>query len=68
MNFENAHLFHCDSLDFYDQWATPMMILLDGAYGIDGFDGDTSSHESLAEWYEPHVVKWSELCGNGTIN
>lgn len=63
---ENAHLSNGDSLGFYDSWATPMMILSDGAYGIDGFEGDTSSHESLADWYEPHIQKWSELCGTYT--
>lgn len=63
---ENAHLYNGDSLDFYDQWVVPMMILSDGAYGIDGFEGDTSSHESLADWYEPHIKKWSELCGTYT--
>ncbi len=66
IDMEHAHLFHGDSLDLYDGWATPMMILSDGAYGIDGFEGDTSSHDSLADWYEPHIAKWSEKCGTFT--
>ena len=63
---ENAHLYCGDAMDFYDQWATPMTIVSDGAYGIDGFDGDLKNHEHLADWYEPHVAKWSELCGTFT--
>lgn len=63
---ENAHLYCGDAMDFYDQWATPMAIVSDGAYGIDGFDGDLKTHERLADWYESHVAKWSELCGTFT--
>ncbi len=63
---DNARLFQGDALGFYDEWDTPMVIVSDGAYGIDGFDGDMKSHESLADWYEPHVEKWSELCDTYT--
>ena len=63
---ENAHLFQGDALGFYDCWKTPTVIISDGAYGIDGFEGDMKSHESLAEWYEPHIEKWSELCATYT--
>ena len=66
INKENAHLCFGDALDFYDGWEKPMVIVSDGAYGIDGFDGDMKSHESLADWYEPHVARWSELCGTYT--
>ncbi len=49
-----------DSLDHYSSWATPNVIVSDGAYGILGFEGDTSDHLDVAEWYEPHIKAWSE--------
>ena len=58
---ENAHLYCGDAMDFYDQWATPMTIVSDGAYGIDGFDGDLKTHERLADW-----AGRSRRCGSST--
>lgn len=49
-----------DSLDYYEHWQTPNCIVSDGAYGVLGFEGDTSDHTGMAEWYEPHVAAWSE--------
>lgn len=49
-----------DSLDYYAFWDTPQVIVSDGAYGILGFEGDTSDHLGVAEWYEPHIKAWSE--------
>lgn len=49
-----------DSLGRYGSWASPQVIVSDGAYGILGFEGDTSDHLGVAEWYEPHVKAWSE--------
>lgn len=49
-----------DSLDFYKRWAAPTVIVSDGGYGILGFEGDTSDHLALPEWYEPHIKAWSE--------
>jgi hypothetical protein len=48
-----------DSLDLYGHWPSPRVIVSDGGYGILGFEGDTSDHLGLAEWYEPHVEAWS---------
>ena len=48
-----------DSLDLYDKWERPNVIVSDGAYGLLGFEGDTSDHLNLPEWYEPHVKAWS---------
>lgn len=48
-----------DSLNFYGQWETPTCIVSDGAYGVLGFEGDTSDHTGMPEWYEPHVKAWS---------
>jgi site-specific DNA-methyltransferase (adenine-specific) len=53
-------LTHDDSLNQYKNWKTPTAIISDGAYGILGFEGDTSSHLGIAEWYEPHILEWSK--------
>ena len=49
-----------NSLEHYKTWEPPQVIVSDGAYGILGFEGDTSDHLGVAEWYEPHVKAWSE--------
>lgn len=49
-----------DSINFYDSWESPMVIISDGPYGIKGFPGDPPTHEELAEWYEPHIEMWSK--------
>lgn len=54
----NLHL--GDSLSYYSAWETPTVIVSDGAYGILGFEGDTSNHHGIADWYEPHVRAWSQ--------
>lgn len=48
-----------DSLNFYDTWETPTVIVSDGGYGVLGFEGDTSNHLNLPQWYEPHIAAWS---------
>lgn len=48
-----------DALNHYSEWERPTVIVSDGAYGILGFEGDTSDHLGLAEWYKPHIQKWS---------
>lgn len=49
-----------DSLDHYAQWETPVVIVSDGGYGVLGFEGDTSDHAGLPEWYESHIIAWSK--------
>jgi site-specific DNA-methyltransferase (adenine-specific) len=49
-----------DSLNFYQQWETPTVIVSDGGYGVLGFEGDTSDHLDLPTWYEPHISTWSQ--------
>jgi site-specific DNA-methyltransferase (adenine-specific) len=49
-----------DSLEQYGRWDVPTTIVSDGGYGVLGFEGDTSDHLGLPEWYEPHIAKWSE--------
>jgi site-specific DNA-methyltransferase (adenine-specific) len=50
-----------DSLSFYDSWDKPTVIVSDGGYGVLGFEGDTSDHLGLPEWYEPHVAAWARF-------
>lgn len=49
-----------DSLDFYGEWKTPTVIVSDGGYGVLGFEGDTSDHLDLPDWYRPHIAAWSQ--------
>ncbi len=49
-----------DSLDFYQFWESPTVIISDGPYGIKGFPGDPPTVETLPELYEPHIREWSE--------
>jgi site-specific DNA-methyltransferase (adenine-specific) len=48
-----------DSLALYDAWDAPTAIVSDGAYGVLGFEGDTSDHLDVPSWYEPHVAAWA---------
>ena len=49
-----------DSLNFYHVWDTPTVIMSDGGYGVLGFEGDTSDHLDLPNWYRPHIASWSK--------
>lgn len=55
------NMFCGDVMKYYSEWETPTVIVSDGPYGVKGFPGDLASHEGLAEWYEPHIEKWSEI-------
>lgn len=48
-----------DALQHYPAWPAPTAIISDGAYGVLGFDGDTSDHLDVPAWYEPHVQAWA---------
>lgn len=50
-----------DSIKHYHSWESPTVIVSDGAYGILGFEGDTSDHLDLPEWYEPHIEAWAKF-------
>jgi hypothetical protein len=56
-----VHLCLGDSLEHYENWDQPTVIVSDGGYGILGFEGDTSDHLGLPEWYEPHIAAWSKF-------
>jgi hypothetical protein len=49
-----------DSLQHYANWEPPTVIISDGAYGVLSFEGDTSDHIDLPNWYEPHIAAWSQ--------
>lgn len=55
-----------DSLELYSGWDRPTVIVSDGAYGVLGFEGDTSDHLGVPDWYEPHIEAWSSMAGPET--
>ena len=57
---DGVQLHHGDSLEHYASWERPTAILSDGAYGVLGFEGDTSDHLDVPAWYEPHARAWAE--------
>ncbi|MDZ8185271.1 MAG: site-specific DNA-methyltransferase [Nostoc sp. ChiSLP02] len=59
-NDESVALYLGDSLEHYNNWEQPIVIVSDGAYGVLGFEGDTSDHIDLPNWYEPHIEAWSK--------
>jgi hypothetical protein len=56
---EGISVWFDDSLQHYAKWERPTVIVSDGGYGVLGFEGDTSNHAGLPEWYEPHVAAWT---------
>jgi len=58
----NIHVYNADVIQCYKNWESPVMIMCDGPYGINGFGfkGDLLNEFELAEWYEPHIKIWSE--------
>lgn len=56
----NNHIYNSDTINVYDKWPSPMMIMCDGPYGVGGYKGDLLTSDGLAEWYEPHIKIWSE--------
>lgn len=61
-----VELHHGNSLDLYRGWQPPTAIVSDGAYGVLGFEGDTSDHLDVPAWYEPHIREWSHAAQPGT--
>jgi site-specific DNA-methyltransferase (adenine-specific) len=55
-----------DSLSMYEAWPSPITIVSDGAYGVLGFEGDTSDHLDVPRWYEPHVAAWARAATPAT--
>ena len=46
-------------LQLYEKWQRPTVIVSDGPYGLDSYDGDLHSVDGLADFYEPHVKAWA---------
>lgn len=63
---KDGQLWHGNTLDIYDQWDTPTVIVSDGPYGIDGYKGDAKTPKSLKEMYEPHIKQWSQAANSQT--
>jgi len=59
-NDDYVALYLGDSLLHYSKWEKPTIIVSDGGYGVLGFEGDTSDHIDLPQWYEHHIQAWSE--------
>ena len=55
-----------NSLDCYDKWPAPTVIMIDGPYGINGFPGDPKDTMSLPEIYAPHLAAWSKYATPST--
>lgn len=49
-----------NALDHYTTWESPTIIISDGPYGINGYDGDLKNTNNIGEWYEPHIKCWTE--------
>ena len=54
-----VHLCCGDALDHYPLWDAPTLIVSDGPYGLNGYDGDLKRAEQLPAWYEPHIAEWT---------
>lgn len=63
---EGATVFLGDVLGMYADWPSPVVIVSDGAYGVSGFPGDSSTPAGLVEWYRPHVAEWSKAATGET--
>lgn len=59
-NIGFTDIYNCDALTAYDEWDSPVVIISDGAYGVNGFENDPSTPKELKQWYKPHIKKWSE--------
>jgi len=57
---DGISLYSGDAMEFYKSWPTPIVIVSDGPYGISGFPGDLPAIDKLADWYEPHIEKWTQ--------
>jgi len=56
----SIHIFNDDAINLYQGWDSPIVIMVDGPYGVSGFKGDLFSPVGLDKWYEPHIKEWSK--------
>lgn len=57
---KNLTIQYGDSLALSRIWLEPTVIVSDGPYGIDGYEGDIKKESDLAQFYEPHIEEWSK--------
>jgi hypothetical protein len=55
-----------DAREHYERWPSPIAIISDGAYGVLGFEGDTSDHLGVPAWYDAHVAAWARAATPAT--
>jgi site-specific DNA-methyltransferase (adenine-specific) len=48
-----------DVLTLYENWPAPIVIMSDGPYGLNSYNGDLKTVEGLVEFYRPHVEAWT---------
>lgn len=60
IKLNNQTVSNNDSLTCYSTWMTPIVIISDGPYGVNGYPGDLRGADGLAKWYEPHIKMWSQ--------
>lgn len=55
-----------DVLTLYENWPAPTIIMSDGPYGLNSYNGDLKTAEGLDEFYRPHVEAWTRASGQDT--
>ena len=63
---KHYELYHGNVADVYKSWPSPDLIISDGAYGVRGFNGDTTDTSGLCDWYHPHLLVWSKMAKAST--
>jgi site-specific DNA-methyltransferase (adenine-specific) len=58
---DGVKIFKGDSLNLYERWESPVVIISDGPYGLGSFIGDPPTPFQLDKWYEPHITQWSRF-------
>jgi site-specific DNA-methyltransferase (adenine-specific) len=58
---DGVKIFKGDSLNLYEKWEPPVVIISDGPYGLGSFIGDPPTPFQLDQWYEPHLAQWSRF-------
>lgn len=66
INTPKLQLWHSDTLNVYSLWEKPTVIISDGPYGINGYEGDAKNANQLVEMYRPHVEAWSKAADSQT--
>ncbi len=56
---KTSTIHHCAVENLYSKWPSPICIISDGPYGLNGFLGDLRTSNGLVDWYRPHVEAWT---------